>query len=268
MVRWSGSGQLRGRPDSLREILHAEEPVAGLEPESLGLNAGRMWSDAGAGLPQRSCYKNLMSAMTEVLDGSFKPRVEPVVDDRARVLVDRLGSRSIALVGMMGAGKTVIGRRLAARLGVGFIDTDHEIEAAACLTIPEIFDRHGEAYFRDRECRVVARLIGGGPRVVATGGGAFIHAATRAAIRAGAISVWLKADFDVLMRRVRKRSNRPLLQTPDPEGTMQRLMDQRYPIYAEADVTVVSRDGAQEQVVRDVLAGLEAGPLAAERSVA
>ena len=182
-------------------------------------------------------------------------------DARTQAIVDRLGTRSIALVGMMGAGKTVIGRRLAARLAIDFIDTDNEIEAASCLTIPEIFERHGEPYFRDRECRVVARLIGGGPKVVATGGGAFIHAATRAAVRAGAVSVWLKADFEVLMRRVRKRANRPLLQTPDPEATMRRLIDQRYPLYGEADVTVVSRDGSQDHVVQDVIAALERGPL-------
>ena len=184
-------------------------------------------------------------------------------DRRAQGLVDRLDGRSLALVGMMGAGKTVIGRRLASRLSLDFIDTDHEIEAAAAMSIPEIFERHGEPYFRDRECRVVARLIGAGPRVVATGGGAFIHAATRAALRAGAVTVWLKADFEVLMRRVRKRANRPLLRTPDPEGTMQRLIEVRYPVYAEADVCVMSRDGPQDHVVDDVLTALEAGPLAA-----
>ena len=201
-----------------------------------------------------------MSVLTDVRE-PFASDAIPVRDPRAQELVRNLGTRSIALVGMMGAGKTVIGRRLAARLGIEFIDTDHEIESAACLTIPEIFARHGEPYFRDRECRVVARLIAEGPRVVATGGGAFIHASTRAALRAGAVTVWLKADFDVLMRRVRKRANRPLLQTPDPDGTMKRLIAERYPIYAEADVTVMSRDGAQEHVVQDVVAALEAGPL-------
>src|ERR1700712_2591196 len=152
-----------------------------------------------------------MRVSTDVLDAPLPAAAAPDHRAAASALIERLGQRSIALVGMMGAGKTVIGRRLAHRLGLDFIDTDHEIEAAACLTIPEIFSRHGEPYFRDRECRVVARLIGNGPRVVATGGGAFIHAATRSALRAGAVSVWLKADFDVLMRRVRKRSNRPLL---------------------------------------------------------
>ena len=208
--------------------------------------------------------KEAMMSSTEVLDHTGYTTASTERDAQARAVVTRLGNRSLALVGMMGAGKTVIGRRLAARLGIDFIDTDHEIEAAASLTVPEIFERHGEPYFRDRECRVVARLIGAGPRVVATGGGAFIHAATRAAVRAGAVSIWLQADFDVLMRRVRKRSNRPLLKTPDPEGTMRRLIADRYPIYAEADVTVVSRDGPQDCVVNDILSALEAGPL--ERS--
>ena len=186
-------------------------------------------------------------------------------DARAEALVTRLAGRSVALVGLMVAGKTVIGRRLATRLGLDFVDTDHEIELAAAMTIPEIFALHGEPYFRDRECRVVARVIGAGSRVVATGGGAFVHAATRAAVRSGAVSVWLKAELDVLMRRVRKRSNRPILYTADPEGTMKRLIEVRYPIYAQADATVISRDGSQDQVVEDVLAALEAGPLGAHQ---
>ena len=159
----------------------------------------------------------------------------------------------MVLTGMMGAGKTVMGRRLAAHLGLDFVDSDIEIETAAGMTIPDIFARHGEPFFRDRENRVVGRLIGGGPRIVATGGGAFIHPATRAAIKAGSFSVWIKADFDVLMRRVRKRSNRPLLRTPDPEGTLKRLMAERYPVYAEADVTVESRDCSHDVMV-DALA--------------
>ena len=176
---------------------------------------------------------------------------------REAAIVAALRGRSIALVGMMGAGKTVVGRRLASRLGLGFVDSDHEIEAAACMTIPEIFARHGEAYFRDRECRIVSRLVAADMRVVATGGGAFIHPATRAALQARCLSVWLKADFDVLMRRVRKRQNRPLLHTPDPEGTMRRLIEDRYPVYAEADVTVVSRDGPHEAVVEEIFAAIE-----------
>ena len=183
-------------------------------------------------------------------------------DPRARHLVERLGTRSLVVVGMMGAGKTVIGRRVAARLGLNFVDTDHEIETAACLTIFEIFKRHGEAYFRDRESRVVARVIADGPKVVGTGGGSFIHADTRAALRANAITIWLKADLDVLMRRVRKATNRPLLHTPELEDTMKRLIADRYPIYAEADVIVHSRDQAQDTIVQEVLTALEVGPLA------
>lgn len=181
-------------------------------------------------------------------------RPESVV--RAARIVQYLGDRPIVLTGMMGAGKTVMGRRLAVHLGLDFVDSDIEIETAAGMSIADIFARHGEPFFRDRENRVVGRLIGGGPRIVATGGGAFIHPATRAAIKAGSISVWIKADFDVLMRRVRKRSNRPLLRTPDPEGTLKRLMADRYPVYAEADVTVESRDCSQEVMVDHMAAAL------------
>ena len=159
---------------------------------------------------------------------------------------------------MMGAGKTVMGRRLATHLRLDFVDSDAEIEAAAGMTIAEIFARDGEPYFRERETRVVERLIKNGPRIVATGGGAFVHPGTRAAIKSLGLSLWIKAEFDVLMRRVRKRSNRPLLQTPDPEGTLRRLMAERYPVYAEADLTVVSHDGPQEVMVGDMLAELEA----------
>lgn len=171
---------------------------------------------------------------------------------------EALQDRPIALVGMMGAGKTVVGRRLAARLGLDFIDSDHEIETCARATIPELFARHGEAYFREREAKVVSRLVAEGRRVIATGGGAFMHPATRALLKARCITVWLKADAEVLMRRVRKRPNRPLLQTPDPEATLRHLMDLRYPVYAEADLTVLSREGPHEQVVDDVLGAIEA----------
>jgi len=178
-------------------------------------------------------------------------------DARAKAIVTALGSKSLVLVGMMGAGKTSVGKRLAARLGLDFVDADAEIESAHRMTIPEIFAKHGEAYFRDGERKVVARLLEAGPRVIATGGGAFIHKATRSRIKQNAISVWLKADFDVLMRRVRKKSNRPLLQTPDPEGTLLRLIEERYPIYAEADHEVLSKDGPHEIVIEDILHILE-----------
>ena len=179
---------------------------------------------------------------------------------REAAIVAGLGRRSLALVGMMGAGKTVVGRRLAARLGLDFVDSDQEIETAARMSIPEIFERHGEPYFRDRESKVVGRLIAVPGQVVATGGGAFVHAPTRQMIKATTVSVWLKAELDVLMRRVRKRQNRPLLRTPDPEATMRRLIADRYPIYAEADVTVVSRDGPHDAVIEDIFAALESRP--------
>ena len=164
--------------------------------------------------------------------------------------------RSIVMIGMMGAGKTSIGKRLAARLGTAFVDADTEIETAAGMSIPEIFARHGEAYFRDGERRVIARLLAGGPKVIATGGGAYMNARTREEIARLGISVWLKADFDVLLRRVRKRTNRPLLQTANPEATLRRLMEDRYPVYAAADLTVLSNDGPHEQVVDHVVAAL------------
>ena len=169
----------------------------------------------------------------------------------------RLG-RSIVLVGLMGAGKTSVGKRLAARLHLPFVDADAEIEKAANATIPEIFARHGEAYFRDGERRVIRRLLDGRPKVLATGGGAFMSAETRQAIAEGGISVWLEADLDVLMARVRKRSNRPLLMNDDPEGTMRRLIDERYPIYALADIRIRSRDVAHEVVADEVLQALVA----------
>jgi len=160
-----------------------------------------------------------------------------------------LQGRSVVLVGMMGAGKTSVGKRLAARLGVPFVDADAEIEAGAQLTISEIFERFGEAYFREGERRVIARLLTGGPQVLATGGGAFMNASTRTAIAAQGVSIWLKPDIDVLIARVRKKANRPLLKTPDPEGTLRRLLAERSPTYALADLTIESRDGPHDTVV-------------------
>jgi shikimate kinase len=176
----------------------------------------------------------------------------------AASLLARLGDRSIVLVGMMGAGKTSVGKRLAARLGLPFVDADHAIEEAAAKSIPEIFAEHGEAYFRDGERRVIARLLRDRRQVIATGGGAFMNPETRAAIEASGVSIWLKADVEVLFERVKRRANRPLLQTEDPEGTLRRLVEQRYPVYAAADITVVSRDVPHDAVVEDVLAALEA----------
>ena len=169
-------------------------------------------------------------------------------------VVAALGTRSIVLVGMMGAGKSSIGRRLATELDLPFVDADGEIEAAAGMTIPEIFETHGEPYFRSGAARVIARLLESGPQVLASGGGAFINPQTRALIRNRGISVWLKADLDVLLRRIRRRSDRPLLKTDDPEGTLRHLIEERYPIYAEADVTVYSRDVSHDSIVADIVA--------------
>jgi len=151
--------------------------------------------------------------------------------------------RSVVLVGMMGAGKSTIGRRLAGRLDVGFVDADTEIEAAAGCTISEIFARHGEPAFRDGERRVIARLLEGRPRIIATGGGAFNDPRTREEVAARGISVWLRADVDLLLRRVMRRNNRPLLAQGDPRETLERLLVERTPYYACADITVDSADG-------------------------
>ena len=173
---------------------------------------------------------------------------------------EKIGNRPIVLVGLMGAGKSSIGRRLAEKLEFPFVDADHEIELAADKTVAEIFADHGEAYFREGERRVIARLIENGAQVLATGGGAFINDETRHSIEAHGISVWLKADLPLLMKRVMKRSDRPLLQADDPQAVMQRLMDMRYPIYAKADVTVESRDVQHTQMVNEVIKVLARWP--------
>lgn len=166
--------------------------------------------------------------------------------------------RPVALVGLMGAGKSVIGRRLAQRLGVPFVDADHEIEVAAGCTIAEIFERFGEAEFREGEARVIARLLDEGPKVVATGGGAFMTDGTRALIKDKAVSLWLKADLDLLVRRTAGRTHRPLLNQGDPRQILAALMDKRYPVYAEADVTVSVSDEPPDATTRRVQEALEA----------
>jgi shikimate kinase len=168
-------------------------------------------------------------------------------------VVKALGRRSVVLVGMMGAGKSSVGRRLAARLGVPFVDADTEIESAAGMTIPDIFDTHGEPYFRAGEARVIARLLEGGPQVLGTGGGAYMNADTRAAIRERGISFWLKADFEVLLRRVKRRNDRPMLHTADPALTLKALIAERSPVYAEADATIISRDAPHEKIVDEIM---------------
>jgi shikimate kinase len=169
----------------------------------------------------------------------------------------RLGCRSIVLVGMMGVGKSSVGRRLAARLGIPFADADTEIEKAAGMSIADIFARHGEADFRSGEARVIARLLESGPQVLATGGGAFMNVKTRDAIRAKGVSIWLKAEFEVLLRRISKRRNeRPLLQTDDPAETLRTLLAEREPIYAQADLTVHSRDVSHDAIIADIMTAL------------
>lgn len=169
-----------------------------------------------------------------------------------------IGCRAIVLVGMMGSGKSSVGRRLAARLGLPFVDADAEIETAAGMTIPEIFAQRGEAEFRDGERRVISRILTTrAPLVLATGGGAFMNAETRARIADLGISIWLKAEPEVLMRRVRKRSNRPLLQTADPEETLRRMLGEREPVYALSDLTLVSRDEPHDVVVSAAITALE-----------
>lgn len=173
--------------------------------------------------------------------------------DRREELLRRLGHRPIVLIGMMGAGKTTVGRRLAAKLGRHFVDSDEEVEKAAGMTIEDIFRTHGEADFRAGEVKVIARLLKDEGIVLGTGGGAFINPETRALVKASAVSVWIKADFDLLFQRVSRRSNRPLLKTANPRETLQKLIDVRYPTYAEAHVTVVSRDVPQDQVAAEVI---------------
>lgn len=171
-------------------------------------------------------------------------------------LAAALGRRSVVLVGMMGAGKSSIGRRLAVRLAVPFVDADAEIEKSANMSIAEIFSSHGEPYFRAGEARVIARLLEGGPQVLATGGGSFMNADTRAAIRVKGVSVWLRATLDVLNRRIKRRGDRPLLKTADPAETLRQLVEDRYPVYAEADLAVESRDVPHDTIVEEIIAGL------------
>ena len=194
--------------------------------------------------------------MTQSIE--LSPAEPPAIRDTASI-VARLRGRSIVLVGMMGAGKTSIGRRLAAALGLAFVDADAEIETAAGMTIAEIFARHGEAYFRDGERRVVSRLLGEAQRVVATGGGAYMNPTTRERIAERGVSLWIKADPELLLKRVRKRTNRPLMSVDDQEATMRRLVAERYPVYAEADFCVVSRDCPHEAMVNEILDILDRG---------
>lgn len=177
----------------------------------------------------------------------------PTLGERARAA---LGRRNLVFVGLMGAGKSAIGRMVAGQLGLPFVDTDMEIERVSRMTISELFAAYGEDEFRALETRVIKRLLKSGPRVVSTGGGAFINERTRKQIERGGISLWLNADLDVLWERVNKRDHRPLLKTENPKKTLQDLMQKRYPIYALADITVLSRDVRKEVIANEVLAAI------------
>jgi shikimate kinase len=167
-----------------------------------------------------------------------------------------LGKRSVVIIGLMGAGKSTIGKRVAQMLGLSFIDADTEIEHVSRMTIPELFETYGEPEFRDLERRVIKRILRTGPRVLATGGGAFMNEATRRYIAKAGVSVWLKADIDVLMDRVSRKSNRPLLKTENPRATMLKFVEQRYPVYGLADITVISRDEKKDVMAGEVVDAL------------
>ena len=171
-------------------------------------------------------------------------------------LLAALGARSVVFVGLMGAGKTAIGRKVAGMLGLPFIDSDHEIESVSRMTIPELFEQYGETEFRSLEQRVILRLLENGPQVLSTGGGAFMNPQTQEAVHAHGVSVWLKADLDLLMERVSKKQNRPLLRNDDPRGVLARLMDERYPVYAKADITVTTRDERKDVIAAETVEAL------------
>jgi shikimate kinase len=203
----------------------------------------------------RSGRKRNPNAMTD------KVNDKPCEADALRA---RLGRRAIVLIGMPGSGKSSIGRRLAQRLGLPFADADTEIEQAAGMSIIDIFASRGEAEFRAGEARVIARMIDERPRVIATGGGAFMNTDTRALVGARAVSIWLKAEIPVLLRRVKRKSDRPLLQTADPEGTLQKLLNEREATYAKADIVIPSHEGPHEAVVEAIVAALDRRLAAAE----
>ena len=189
---------------------------------------------------------------------SEAPTIIPeTLRDKARAA---LGKRNLILVGLMGAGKSSVGRIVATQLGIPFIDTDAEIERVSRMTISELFAAYGEQEFRALESRVIKRILRSGPRVVSTGGGAFINERTRKFIKKGGLSLWLKADLDVLWERVSKRDTRPLLKTENPKKTLEDLMNARYPVYAEAEMTVISREIRKEKMANVVLAAIAGIP--------
>jgi shikimate kinase len=181
---------------------------------------------------------------------------EPVSATLAERAKRALGKRNLVFIGLMGAGKSAIGRLTAQALGIPFVDSDHEIEKVSRMTISDLFATYGEEEFRALEARVLKRLLRSGPRVVSTGGGAYINERSRRQIKKGGLTIWLNADLDVLWERVNKRDTRPLLKTENPKQTLENLMRSRYPIYAEADITVLSRDVKKETMVEEVLAAI------------
>jgi len=183
------------------------------------------------------------------------PPANPPGESHA-ALLGRLGNRSIVFVGLMGAGKTAIGRKVATTLSLPFVDSDQEIESVSRMTVPELFERYGETEFRALEQRVILRVLENGPQVLSTGGGAFMNAQTREAIASHGVSVWLRAEIDLLMERVSKKQNRPLLKSADPRAVLERLMAERYPVYAEANVTVPTRDDRKEVIAAEVVDAL------------
>ena len=219
-----------------------------------GENAPKMWRvfSPAAGLTVSKGDVEAIVTGSGDIGGRNEAASAQAGDKVSNIRVDR----PIALVGLMGAGKTTIGRRLAQALKLKFVDADAEIEQAARMRVSEIFAKHGEADFRRGERSVIARLLSEPPHVLATGGGAFIDPETRAMMKEKAISIWLKAPLDVLMRRVERRDDRPLLHTEDPRAVMQALMDKRYPIYAEADVIVDSTNSPHNAAVAAVLDAL------------
>lgn len=179
-----------------------------------------------------------------------------------------IGERNLVFVGLMGAGKSAIGRLVAQWLSVPFVDSDAEIEKVSRMTITELFAAYGEEEFRALETRVLERLLKGGPRVVSTGGGAFMNPLTREIIKSEGLSIWLKADLDVLWDRVSRRETRPLLKTENPKATLEALLEKRYPVYAEAEITVMSRDAPKEAVALDVVRALIAHRVSNAQDVA
>lgn len=179
--------------------------------------------------------------------------IEPVSATLAERAKLALGKRNLVFIGLMGAGKSAIGRLTAQALGIPFVDSDHEIERVSRMTISDLFARYGEDEFRALETRVLKRLLRSGPRVVSTGGGAYVNERSRRQIKRGGLTIWLNAELDVLWERVNKRDTRPLLKTENPKQTLENLMRARYPIYAEADLTVLSRDVNKETMVEEVL---------------